>query len=137
MLAQCLRDRIVAAETDGTSWTVEAFARDLGVSGAHLHREFKKHCGVTPKSFGASIKRGTPRRPSIVSNAVQTEEPRPGDLLEGYVIDDDPGARYGEAKESDSTSESPVFDDSGAPEDQWTDLLDVLSFEEFLHFDGD
>ncbi|KAF4844127.1 Bifunctional transcriptional activator/DNA repair enzyme Ada [Colletotrichum siamense] len=46
---------IVAAEADNVKWTVESMARKLGVTSAHLHRQFKKCFLMTPKAFAASL----------------------------------------------------------------------------------
>lgn len=67
MLAQRLRNQIIVARTEGTPWTVEAFAKELGISGAHLHRQFKKHYLVTPKTFEASLGHSGPPKSSHVS----------------------------------------------------------------------
>lgn len=140
-LAHCLRDLIAAAETNGTPWTVEGFARDLGISGAHLHREFKKHCGLTPKSFGASLTRDTHLRLSPVGEGVQTEEPRSGDVLEREAIDANPALRCQEQQEGNTTPEPPFCGDLGtesfSTEDPSLDFLDILALEEFLQFDDD
>lgn len=137
MLAHCLRDLIAAAETNGTPWTVEAFARDLGISGAHLHREFKKHCGLTPKSFGASLTRDTHLKPSPLGDGVQTEEPRSVDVLEREVIDDDSALYRQEQQEDNTTPEPPLCTESFLTEDPSLDFLEILALEEFLQFDDD
>lgn len=135
ILAYCLRDLITAAETNGTPWTVEAFARELGVSGAHLHRVFKKHCHLTPKSFGASFKRDLPPpRSSPVSNGTYTDEPQLGDVsfLEWGLV---------EQQERHVTLEPPPLDDFGIEplltQDPSLEFLDILALEEFLNFDGE
>ncbi|EQB53429.1 hypothetical protein CGLO_06866 [Colletotrichum gloeosporioides Cg-14] len=46
---------IMAAETDNVKWTVESLARKLGITSAHLHRQFKKWFLMTPKVFAASL----------------------------------------------------------------------------------
>ncbi|KAF4882225.1 Bifunctional transcriptional activator/DNA repair enzyme Ada [Colletotrichum fructicola] len=46
---------IVAAEADNVKWTVESMARKLGITSAHLHRQFKKCFLMTPKAFSASL----------------------------------------------------------------------------------
>lgn len=140
-LAHCLRDLIVAAVTNGTPWTVEAFARDLGISGAHLHREFKKHCGLTPKSFGASLTRDAHLRPNLLGDGVQTEGPRSGNVLGREVIDGIAALDRKEQQEGNTTPEPPFCGDLGAEpfliEDPSLDFLDVLALEDFLHFDDD
>lgn len=139
MLAHCLRDLIVATEENGTPWTVEAFARDLGVSGAHLHREFKKHCGLTPKSFGVSLKTGAHLRPSPICHEVQTEDPQSRDVLERGVIDNEAAPNCMEPQGSYAILEPPLLDDTGTEpfvnEDPSLRFLDILALEEFLHFD--
>ena len=50
------RDIIVKAEEDGRPWTFSSIARELKVTSAHLHRQFKRHFDVTPRSFAASLK---------------------------------------------------------------------------------
>lgn len=141
MLAHCLRDLIVAAVTNGTPWTVEAFARDLGISGAHLHREFKKHCGLTPKSFGASLTRDTHLRPSPLGDRVQTEDTRSGDVLGPEVMDGNSALDRKEQQEGNATPEPPLCGDFGAEsfltDDPSLDFLDILALEEFLQFDDD
>lgn len=139
-LAQCLRDLIVTAETKGTPWTVEAFASDLGVSGAHLHREFKKHFGFTPKSFGASLKSDTHLRPHPFSNEVQTEQ-QSGDALEQQVIDSRPAPLCIEPQQDDITLQPLSFGDLSIEpllaDDPPPDFLDILLLDEFLRFEDD
>lgn len=141
ILAHCLRDLIVAAETNGTPWTVEGFAKDLGISGAHLHREFKKHCGLTPKSFGASLTRDAHLRPTSFGDRVQTQDPQSGDVLEREVVDGNSALDRKEQQEGNTTPEPPLCDDSVAEsfstEGPSLDLLEILALEEFLHFDDD
>lgn len=131
----------MAAVTNGTPWTVEAFARDLGISGAHLHREFKKHCGLTPKSFGASLTCDTRLRPNPLSDRVLTEEPRSGDTLEPEVIDGNSAPHRKEQQEGNTTPKPPLYGDLGAEsfltEDPSLDFLEILALEEFLQFDDD
>lgn len=140
MLAQCLRDLIVIAETDGTPWTVEAFARDLGVSGAHLHREFKKHFGLTPKSFGASLNRDTHLRPGPFTNEVQMER-QSGGALKQQVIDSRPAPLCVEPQDDDATLQPLSFADLSIEpllaDDPSPDFLDILLLDEFLRFDDD
>lgn len=140
-LAQCLRDLIVTAETNGTPWTVEAFARGLGVSGAHLHREFKKHCGLTPKSFGASLNRDTHLRPGPPSNEVQIEERQSGDALEQQVASSKPLPHCIERQDGEATLQPFLFGDLVTEplltEDRSPDVLDILILDEFLRFDDD
>jgi len=50
------RDIIVKAEEDGRPWTFSRIARQLNVTPAHLHRQFKRHFDVTPRSFAGSLK---------------------------------------------------------------------------------
>lgn len=139
-LAYCLRDLIVAAEANGTPWTVEAFARDLGVSGAHLHREFKKYCGLTPKSFGASLNRGTSTRPGPLCDVVQTEGPQSGHVLERDVIDSSLALHCKEQQDRNATPEPPLCGNLGAEsflvEDPSLGFLDISALEEFLLFDA-
>lgn len=140
-LAQCLRDLIVTAETNGTPWTVEAFARDLGISGAHLHREFKKHCGLTPKSFGASLNHNTRLRPGSLSGGVQTEQRELGDALEQQVIDSNPLQHCQEHHYGEANLRPPLCDDLVTEpllaEDPSPDFLGILILDEFLRFDND
>lgn len=83
MLAYCLRDLIIAAQSKGAPWTVEAFAKEMGISGAHLHRQFKRHYKVTPKSFGASLKSGgLPQSGQISQVEGQTVEDTADTLLQ-------------------------------------------------------
>lgn len=130
----------MTAETDGTPWTVEAFARDLGVSGAHLHREFKKHFGFTPKSFGASLKSDTHLRAGPFSNEMQTEI-QSGDALEQQVIESRPAPLCVEPQDDDTTLQPLSFGDlSIGPllaDDPSPDFLDILLLDEFLRFDDD
>lgn len=128
----------MTAETDGTPWTVEAFARDLGVSGAHLHREFKKHFGLTPKSFGASLKRDTHLRPYPLSNEVQIER-QSGGALERQVIGSEPALLCVEPQDDDTTLQPLSFGDLSIDpllaDDPSSDFLDILILDEFLRFD--
>lgn len=130
----------MTAETDGTPWTVEVFARDLGISGAHLHREFKKHFGLTPKSFGASLKYDTHLRPGTFSSEVQTER-QSGDALEQHVIDSRPAPLCTEPQHDDITLQPQSFGDLSIEpllaDDPSPDFLDILLLDEFLHFDDD
>lgn len=48
--SQTLIDQAVLAQRP---WTVEQISGQLGVTAAHLHRLFKKHCHMTPKEFGS------------------------------------------------------------------------------------
>lgn len=52
------RDLITAAAADSAPreqpWTVEGVAAELGVSGGHLHRLFRKQLNTTPKAFAAA-----------------------------------------------------------------------------------
>lgn len=50
------RDIIVKAEQDGRPWTFSSIARELNVTSAHLHRQFKRQFDTTPRSFAASLK---------------------------------------------------------------------------------
>jgi len=59
---------IVAAEADGTPWTVGSFARKLNVSPAHLHRQFKKFYATTPKFFATSLRTAAPTGNSSASS---------------------------------------------------------------------
>lgn len=53
----CNRARaiIVTAVENGTPWTVDGVAQELNITGAHLHRQFKRHFDITPRSFAASL----------------------------------------------------------------------------------
>ncbi|EEU37156.1 uncharacterized protein NECHADRAFT_78334 [Fusarium vanettenii 77-13-4] len=53
----CNRARaiITAAVESGTPWTVDSVAQELNITGAHLHRQFKRHFDLTPRSFAASL----------------------------------------------------------------------------------
>lgn len=46
---------IRAAVQGGRPWTVAGVAREMRVSVSHLHRQFRKHYGLTPKDFAASL----------------------------------------------------------------------------------
>lgn len=46
---------IMSAVLRREAWTVEGVARELGISGGHLHRLFKKHLSVTPKAFADTV----------------------------------------------------------------------------------
>lgn len=131
----------MTAETDGTPWTVEAFARDLGISGAHMHREFKKHFGLTPKSFGASLKSDTHLRPGPFSNEVQTEQRELDDAMEQQVIDSNPMQHCQEHHYGEAILRPPLCGDLVTEpllaEDPSPDFLDILILDEFLRFDDD
>lgn len=131
----------MAAETKGTQWTVEAFARDLGVSGAHLHREFKKHFGLTPKSFGASLNRDTHLRPGPLSDEVQTEERQLGDALDQQVTYSKTLLHCRDRHDGEATLQPAFFGDMVTKpvltEDPSSDVLDILILDEFLRFDDD
>lgn len=130
----------MTAESDEAPWTVEAFARDLGISGAHLHREFKKHFGLTPKSFGASLNRDTHLKPDLFSNEVQTER-QSGDVLEQQDIDSRPAPLCAEPQDDDTTLQPLSFGDLSIEpllaDDPSPDFLDILILDEFLRFDDD
>lgn len=135
-LARCLRDMIAAAEEGGTAWTVEGFARGLGVSGAHLHREFKKHCGLTPRSFGASLRSGS------FTDGGQKERARSAGVSRQdlEVIDGDTTPHSTEQLESSNTAVGPASSgevDTGpfSTEDFSLGFLDISALEEFLCFD--
>jgi methylphosphotriester-DNA--protein-cysteine methyltransferase len=55
VLAGRARELIAAAVTGETSWTVESCAAQLSISGAHLHRIFRKHFRITPKAYADSL----------------------------------------------------------------------------------
>ncbi|PKS11651.1 hypothetical protein jhhlp_001802 [Lomentospora prolificans] len=56
-LVDAARKIILAEEARAGHWTVGSIAKELGVSGAHLHRQFKACLGVTPKAFAAGAAR--------------------------------------------------------------------------------
>lgn len=139
MLAYRLRDLILAAEKNETQWTVEAFARKLGISTAHLHREFKKHCGLTPKSFRASIKRDAHLIPSFYSSGVQSDERQPRDVFDQNGIGSNPAPQHKEQQVNNATLEPTFCGDTGYElclnEDPPPAFLEILALEEFLHFE--
>jgi methylphosphotriester-DNA--protein-cysteine methyltransferase len=55
VLAGRARELIAAAVAGETSWTVESCAAQLSISGAHLHRIFRKHFRTTPKAYAGSL----------------------------------------------------------------------------------
>lgn len=133
-LARCLRDMIAAAEEGGTAWTVEGFARGLGVSGAHLHREFKKHCGITPRSFGASLRSG-----SFATGGQKTDDAQSADVFGREVIDGDSTPHCRDQQESNAALEPPSFGELGTGPFMGKELspgfLELSALEEFLCFD--
>lgn len=70
-IANQAASRIAAAEASRSPWTVGIIARALGISEAHLHRQFKRWFRTTPKSFGASVKRSAPK----TTSSHQTKRP--------------------------------------------------------------
>lgn len=153
VLAQCLRDRIVIAQTEGTSWTVEAFARELGISGAHLHRQFKRHYHLTPKSFGASFSRSRPSSstPKHISDGnkklikevpvaiIQSAETQLGDLLVLDPVDDNPEWCWAEQEDGQATSESFSLDHFGIEHHSMNspsfEFFDIPQLEEMFDCD--
>lgn len=64
---------IVGAVLRREAWTVEGVARELGISGGHLHRLFKKHISVTPKAYAATFDKSS--RSSSPHQALQSFPP--------------------------------------------------------------
>lgn len=154
MLAYGLCDLIVAAHTGGTPWTVEAFAEELGTSGAHLHRQFKKHCHLTPKSFGASLRCSEiPRPPPHAKNedehlvitdppatSIQPEQVPLGSLLQTELANDK-SVQNREVQDPvhtmvHSVSSEELGVELFSVEAPGSDFVDILALEEFLDFDG-
>lgn len=132
-LARCLRDMIAAAEEGGIPWTVEGFARGLGVSGAHLHREFKKHCGLTPRSFGAELRSGG------FTAGGQKEDARSAGVFGREVVDGDLMSHCKDQQESNAALGPPSFGELGTGPFMGKELspgfLELSALEEFLCFD--
>lgn len=132
-LARCLGDLIAAAEAGGLRWPVKGFARGLGVSGAHLHREFKKHYGLTPRCFGASLRSGA------LTTRGQKEDARSADVFGREGIDGDSTPHCKDQQKSNAALGPPLFGKLGTGPFMGKELspgfLELSGLEKFLFLD--
>ena len=54
-LVEHAKDIIIAAVMEHKDWTVEGVAKEVNISGGHLHRLFKKYLHSPPKAFAAAL----------------------------------------------------------------------------------